>query len=206
MSNEEKNNGFNRVVITGMGAISPAGFGVDALWSKVASGECCFTLLPEEKREQLNVSVVGAIPDYDPLKAGFSKKESRRFAPFVQYAILASDEAMAQAGIDMDQEDATRFACVFGSGIGGMEVFERESIVLHEKGAKRVSPLFIPTMISNMAAGNLAIRYGLKGDCLNIVTACSTGTHCVGEAYRLIRFGLADAALACAAPIIDEIE
>ena len=81
MSNEEKNNGFNRVVITGMGAISPAGFGVDALWSKVASGECCFTLLPEEKREQLNVSVVGAIPDYDPLKAGFSKKESRRFAP-----------------------------------------------------------------------------------------------------------------------------
>ena len=196
MSNEEKNNGFNRVVITGMGAISPAGFGVDALWSKVASGECCFTLLPEEKREQLNVSVVGAIPDYDPLKAGFSKKESRRFAPFVQYAILASDEAMAQAGIDMDQEDATRFACVFGSGIGGMEVFERESIVLHEKGAKRVSPLFIPTMISNMAAGNLAIRYGLKGDCLNIVTACSTGTHCVGEAYRLIRFGLADAALA----------
>ena len=110
MSNEEKNNGFNRVVITGMGAISPAGFGVDALWSKVASGECCFTLLPEEKREQLNVSVVGAIPDYDPLKAGFSKKESRRFAPFVQYAILASDEAMAQAGIDMDQEDATRFA------------------------------------------------------------------------------------------------
>ena len=103
---------------------------------------------------------------------------------------------MAQAGIDMDQEDATRFACVFGSGIGGMEVFERESIVLHEKGAKRVSPLFIPTMISNMAAGNLAIRYGLKGDCLNIVTACSTGTHCVGEAYRLIRFGLADAALA----------
>ena len=196
MSNEEKNNGFNRVVITGMGAISPAGFGVDALWSKVASGECCFTLLPEEKRAQLNVSVVGAIPDYDPLKAGFSKKESRRFAPFVQYAILASDEAMAQAGIDMDQEDATRFACVFGSGIGGMEVFERESIVLHEKGAKRVSPLFIPTMISNMAAGNLAIRYGLKGDCLNIVTACSTGTHCVGEAYRLIRFGLADAALA----------
>ena len=93
MSNEEKNSGFNRVVITGMGAISPAGFGVDALWSKVASGECCFTLLPEEKREQLNVSVVGAIPDYDPLKAGFSKKESRRFAPFVQYAILASDEA-----------------------------------------------------------------------------------------------------------------
>ena len=196
MSNVEKSNEFKRVVITGMGAVSPAGFGVEALWSKVAAGECCLDLLPEEEREKLNVNVAGRIPGYDPLEAGFTKKESRRFAPFVQYAMLASDEAMAQAGIDMEQEDANRFACVFGSGIGGMEIFERESVVLHEKGAKRVSPLFIPTMISNMAAGNLAIRYGLKGDCLNIVTACATGSHCVGEAYRLIRFGLADAALA----------
>lgn len=196
MSNETTGSAFKRVVITGMGAVSPAGFGVEALWSKVASGESCLQLLPPEEREFLNVNVVGRIPDYDPLKAGFTKKESRRMAPFVQYAVLASDEAMAQAGIDMEQEDADRFACVFGSGIGGMEIFERESVVLHEKGAKRVSPLFIPTMISNMAAGNLAIRYGLKGDCLNIVTACATGSHCVGEAYRLIRFGLADAALA----------
>lgn len=196
MSNETTDSAFKRVVITGMGAVSPAGFGVEALWSKVASGESCLQLLPPEEREFLNVNVVGRIPDYDPLKAGFTKKESRRMAPFVQYAVLASDEAMAQAGIDMEQEDADRFACVFGSGIGGMEIFERESVVLHEKGAKRVSPLFIPTMISNMAAGNLAIRYGLKGDCLNIVTACATGSHCVGEAYRLIRFGLADAALA----------
>ena len=103
---------------------------------------------------------------------------------------------MAQAGIDMEKEDADRFACIFGSGIGGLNMFEHESVVLHEKGAKRVSPLFIPTMISNMAAGNLSIRYGMKGDCLNIVTACATGTHCIGEAYRLIRFGYADAALA----------
>lgn len=196
MSNETTDSAFKRVVITGMGAVSPAGFGVEVLWSKVASGESCLQLLPPEEREFLNVNVVGRIPDYDPLKAGFTKKESRRMAPFVQYAVLASDEAMAQAGIDMEQENADRFACVFGSGIGGMEIFERESVVLHEKGAKRVSPLFIPTMISNMAAGNLAIRYGLKGDCLNIVTACATGSHCVGEAYRLIRFGLADAALA----------
>lgn len=196
MSNETTQNTFHRVVITGMGAVSPAGFGVEALWSKVASGESCIELLPEEERAFLNVNVAARIPNYDPLEAGFTKKESRRFAPFVQYAMLASDEAMAQAGIDMEQENAGRFACVFGSGIGGMEIFERESVVLHEKGAKRVSPLFIPTMISNMAAGNLAIRYGLKGDCLNIVTACATGSHCVGEAYRLIRFGLADAALA----------
>lgn len=188
--------GFHRVVITGMGALSPAGFGVEALWSKVTSGESCLRLLPEEERERLGVNVAGRIPDYDPLEAGFTKKESRRFAPFVQYAMIASDEAMAQAGIDMDKEDATRFACIFGTGIGGMEIFEHESVVLHERGAKRVSPLFIPTMIANMAAGDLSIRYGLKGDCMDITTACATGSHCVGEAYRLIRFGLADAALA----------
>lgn len=187
---------LKRVVITGTGAVSPAGFGVDALWGKVLAGTNCFSLLPDEERQRLGVNVVGRIPGYDALEAGFTKKESRRFSPFVQYAILAADEAMQQAGVDMQREDATRFACVFGSGIGGMGIFERESLVLHEKGAKRVSPLFIPTMISNMAAGNLAIRYGLRGECLNLVTACATGTHCVGEAYRLIRFGFADAALA----------
>ncbi len=196
MSNNAAANGFKRVVITGVGAVSPAGIGADALWEKVVAGESCLSLLPDEERERLGVNVVGAIPGYNALELGFTKKESRRFSPFVQYAILASDEAMAQAGIKMEEEDANRFACVFGSGIGGMGIFEHESVVLHEKGAKRVSPLFIPTMISNIAAGNLAIRYGLKGDCLNIVTACASGTHCVGEAYRLIRFGLADAALA----------
>lgn len=196
MSSQTNTVSLHRVVITGMGAVSPAGLGVETLWSKVTSGESCLSLFPEERREQLGVNVGGTIPNYDPLEMGFTKKESRRFAPFVQYAILASDEAMAQAGIDMEKEDADRFACIFGSGIGGLNMFEHESVVLHEKGAKRVSPLFIPTMISNMAAGNLSIRYGLKGDCLNIVTACATGTHCVGEAYRLIRFGYADAALA----------
>lgn len=188
--------GLHRVVITGTGAVSPAGLGVEALWSKVAAGECCLSLFPDEVRERFGIHVAGLIPGWDPLEVGFTKKEARRFAPFVQYAIIASDEAMKQADIDMEQEDTSRFACVFGSGIGGLNTFEKESVVLHEKGAKRVSPLFIPTMISNMAAGNLSIRYGLRGDCLNIVTACSTGSHCIGEAYRLIRFGLADAALA----------
>ena len=125
-----------------------------------------------------------------------SKKEARRFALFVQYAIAASEEAWAQAGIDMEAEDATRAACVWGSGIGGLEEFQRGCDTLAQKGPKRVNPLFIPTMIENMAAGNLSIRFGLKADCLSIVTACATGTHCVGEAYRLIRHGYADVALA----------
>lgn len=184
-----------RVVITGTGAISPAGVGVEALWDALMAGKSCISRLPQEMAEAYGVSVAGVIPGYDPLELGFSKKDARRYAKFVQFAMIASDEAMAQAGMNLEEEDMTRFACVFGSGIGGIEIFEKESVVLHERGAKRVAPLFIPTMISNMAAGNLAIRYGLRGECTNVVTACATGSHCVGEAYRLIKFGFADMAL-----------
>ncbi|WP_251198074.1 beta-ketoacyl-ACP synthase II [Anaerotardibacter muris] len=186
----------HRVVITGMGAISPAGTGVDTFWDAVLHGRSCIRPLTPEEQERFGITASARVPDYDPIEAGFTKKESRRLSKFSQYAIIASDEAMAQAGIDMEKEDADRFACIFGSGIGGMEIFERESVVLNTKGAKRVNPLFIPIMIPNMAAGNLSIRYGLKGDCFTIVTACSTGAHCIGEAYRLIKHGYADAALA----------
>ena len=186
----------HRVVITGMGAISPAGRGVETFWDAVLNGKSCIRPLTEEEQERFGIVAAARVPDYDPIEAGFTKKESRRLSKFSQYAIIAADEAMAQAGIDMEKEDADRFACIFGSGIGGMEIFERESVVLNTKGAKRVSPLFIPIMIPNMAAGNLSIRYGLKGDCFTIVTACSTGAHCIGEAYRLIKHGYADAALA----------
>lgn len=185
-----------RVVITGMGAVSPAGLGVETLWDTLMEGTSCIRELEPEEQERFGVTVAARVPNYDPLEAGFTKKESRRFSRFVQYAIIASDEAMEQANIDLENEDLTRFACIFGSGIGGMEIFEHESVVLNTKGPKRVSPLFIPTMIPNMAAGNLSIRYGLKGDCFPIVTACSTGAHCIGEAYRLIRHGYVDAALA----------
>ena len=182
-----------RVVITGTGAISPAGIGVPALWEAVTGGRCCISPLPQEY-EAFPASVAGQIPGYDPLEF-FSKKESRRFARFVQLAMVASDEALAQSGIKLEDEDLTRFACCFGSGIGGLEVFEREVTKLVEGGPKKVSPLFIPTMIANMAAGDLAIRYSLRGECTNVVTACATGTHCVGEAFRIIRDGFADMAL-----------
>ena len=195
-TNDLKMEPVHRVVITGMGAISPAGIGVEVMWDTLLQGKSCIRPLEADEQERFGLTAAARIPDYDPIALGFSKKESRRFAKFVQYGIIASDEAMAQAGMDLEAEDLTRFACVFGTGIGGMEIFERESVVLNTKGAKRVSPLFIPTMIPNMIAGNLSIRYGLKGDCFTIVTACSTGSHCIGEAYRLIRHGYADAALA----------
>lgn len=185
-----------RVVITGCGAISPAGFGVDALWQAVMDARCCLGPLTRFDSEGFDVKIAGQIPGYDAEAAGFSKKEARRLGRFIQYAMVASDEAFAQSGLDLNLEDTTRIACVFGSGMGGIEVLERDHRAYFERGPKRVSPLFIPQMISNMAAGNLAIRYGLRGECSSIVTACATGTHCIGEAYRLIRFGYADAALA----------
>ena len=191
-----KTDGSRRVVITGMGAISPAGTGVDALWNAVYSGKQCIAPITRFDAFEFAGSLAAEVPNFDAAACGMSKKEARRFALFVQYAIAASEEAWAQAGIDMEAEDATRAACVWGSGIGGLEEFQRGCDMLAQKGPKRVNPLFIPTMIENMAAGNLSIRFGLKADCLSIVTACATGTHCVGEAYRLIRHGYADVALA----------
>ena len=196
MTDMRKPDGTHRVVITGMGAISPAGIGVDALWDAVMAGRSCIAPITRFDTSEFASKIGGEIPNFDAVECGLTKKEARRFAPYVQYAIVASDEAMKQSGLDMEAEDPTRVACVWGSGIGGIGEFENGCITLHEKGPKRVNPLFIPTMIENMGAGNLSIRYGMKGDCLSIVTACASGNHCIGEAYRLIRHGYADAALA----------
>ena len=196
MTDTRKPDGTHRVAITGTGALSPAGVGVDALMDAVNEGRSCIAPIARFGTEGYPATLAAEIPSFDPVACGLSKREARRFAPFVQYAIVAADEAMAESGLSMEDEDPTRVACVWGSGIGGLLEFESACAALHERGPKKVSPLFIPTMIENMAAGNLSIRYGMKGDCLSIVTACATGAHCVGEAYRLIRHGYADAALA----------
>lgn len=196
MTDTRKPDGTHRVAITGMGALSPAGAGVDVLMQAVMEGRSCIGPITRFDASGFPSKLAAEIPAFDATEHGMTKKEARRFAPFVQYAVAAADEAMAASGLDMDAEDPTRVACVWGSGIGGLEEFETGCAALRERGPKRVSPLFIPTMIENMAAGNLSIRYGMQGDCLSIVTACATGSHCVGEAYRLIRHGYADAALA----------
>ncbi len=113
----------------------------------------------------------------------------------MQYAIVAADEALAQSGIDMEQEDPTRAAVIFGAGIGGIDELQNGFYTLHDKGPKRVNPLFIPTMIGNIAAGHLAIRYGMRGECIDVTTACATGAHNIGAAVRSIRHGYADMAL-----------
>ena len=139
---------------------------------------------------------IGAeVRDFDGVEHGLSKKEARRFERFVQYAIVAADEALAQSGLEVTEANRDRIAVVFGTGIGGIDELQKSFATLEEKGPKRVNPLFIPTMIGNIAAGNLAIRYGMRGECLNVVTACATGAHCIGTALRDIRHGYIDAAL-----------
>ena len=188
--------GTHRVVITGMGAVSPAGVGVEALWDAVMGRACCIGPVTRFDTADYDVHLAAEVHDFDPVEHGITKKEARRFERFVQYAIVASDEAIAQSGLDLEAEDTTRIACVFGTGIGGIDELQSGFFTLAEKGPKRVSPLFIPTMIGNIAAGNLSIRYGLRGECLNVVTACATGAHSIGAAVRDIRHGYIDAALA----------
>ncbi len=196
VSATRKSDGTHRVVITGMGALTPAGAGVPALWDAVMAGRSCIGPITRFDTAGFETRLGGQIPDYDPVALGLTKKEVRRFARFVQYAIIAAEEAMAQSGLRPDEADAARIGCVFGTGIGGLEEFENGCATLTEKGPRRLNPLFIPTMITNMAAGNLSIRFGLRGECLCPVTACATGAHSIGMAYRSIRHGYLDAALA----------
>lgn len=187
--------GTHRVVITGVGAVTPAGVGVEALWNTLMSGETCIAPIERFDTSDYEVHLAAEVRDFDGTEHGLSKKEARRFERFVQYAIVAADEALEQSGLEVTDENRDRIAVVFGTGIGGIDELQKSFSTLEEKGPKRVNPLFIPTMIGNIAAGNLAIRYGMRGECLNVVTACATGAHCIGTALRDIRHGYIDAAL-----------
>lgn len=187
--------GTRRVVITGVGAVSPAGIGVDALMDAIMSKRCCIGPIERFDTTEYEVHNAGEVRGFDATEHGLTKKEARRFERFVQYAIVAADEALAQSGLDMEAEDPTRVSVAFGTGIGGIDELQKGFDTLSEKGPKRVSPLFVPTMIGNIAAGNLAIRYGMKGECVNVVTACATGAHNIGDALRSIRHGYTDVAL-----------
>lgn len=188
--------GTHRVVITGMGAVSPAGVGIPALWDAVYGKKCCIGPIERFDTTDYDVHNAAEVRGFDPVEHGMTKKEARRFERFVQYAIAASDEAIEMAGLNMEDEDPTRVSILFGSGIGGIDELQSGFTTLLEKGPKRVNPLFVPTMIGNIAAGTLAIRYGMKGECLDIVTACATGANSIGTALRDIRHGYTDVTLA----------
>lgn len=180
-----------RVVITGMGAITPIGLNVADFWSSVKASKVGIDYITKMDTANYKVKVAAEVKDFDA-KQFMDAKAARRMEPFCQYAVAAAKEALADAGIDMAKEDAYMVGTSIGSGIGSMQAVEREYNNLISKGPNRINPLFVPLMITNMAAGNVAIAFGLKGKSINCVTACATGTNSIGEAYRSIQCGEAD--------------
>lgn len=186
---------MNRVVITGLGVISPVGNRVPAFWQSLCNGVCGIGEITRFDTTDYKAKLAAEVKDFDPKLYFESVTEARRTDLYTQYAVAAATEAMEDSGL-MGHCDPHRVGVYVGSGIGGMQTFVAETNKLNERGPSRVSPLFIPMMISNMAAGTISIRYGLKGPTLPVVTACATSANTVGEAYRAIKHGYADAIVA----------
>ena len=184
-----------RVVVTGMGAITPIGNSVEEFWNGIKEGKTGFGPITYFDTADYRCKLAAEVKDFDPTQY-MDKKSARRMEQFCQFAVAAAGQAITDAGLTMEQEDPYMVGCSVGSGIGSLQAMEREYDRLKEKGPGRVGPMLVPLMISNMAAGNVSIAYGLKGKSLNVVTACATGTHSIGEAYRTIQYGDADVMIA----------
>ena len=185
---------MNRVVVTGLGAVTPVGNDVDAMWENLVAGRHGIGPITKFDCTSFKATLAAEVDGFDPLDY-MEKAEARRLDLFSQYAVAASEQAVKDSGIS-DTVTPDRFMVCFGSGIGGINTFENEHEKLLGGGSRKVSPLFIPMMIGNLAAGNIAIRFGAKGSCISVVTACATGTDAIGQAYRAIKHGYADAAIA----------
>ncbi len=183
------------VVVTGMGAITPVGLNVGEFWDSVKQSKIGFGPITSFDTTGYKCHIAAEVKGFDA-KNYMDFKSAKRMERFSQFAIAAAKEAIEDAGLDMEKEDPYRVGCSIGSGIGGLEAIEREHKKLLQKGPARVNPLLVPLMISNMAAGNVSIAFGLKGKSLNAVTACATGTNCIGEAMRTIQYGDADVMVA----------
>ncbi len=186
---------MRRVVVTGMGIISPIGNTVDTFWESLKQKKVGIGELTRFDTSDYKVKVAAQVNDFDPLTV-MDFKEAKRMELFSQYAVAASAEALRESGLDLENEDVTRIGVSVGCGIGSLQAMEEAHKKLLEKGPKRIPPLLVPLMITNMAAGNVAIHFGLKGKCTNVVTACATGTHSIGEAFRAIQCGDADVMVA----------
>ena len=182
---------MRRVVVTGLGAITPIGNSVSQMWESVKAGKCGSDKITLFDTSDRKVTLAGEVKNYVP-EAFLDKREARKMDRYVQFAMAAANEAMKDAGLDMEKEDTSRCGCIVSSGIGGLGTIEAEDKKGMEKGYDRVSPHFIPMVISNMAAGNIAIAYGFHGICTCPVTACASGTNAIGDAFRQIRDGYAD--------------
>ena len=182
---------MRRVVVTGMGAITPIGLNVEEFWNGLKEGKTGFGEITHFDSSDFKVHLAAEVKDFQP-KEYMNPKDARRMELFCQYAVAAAKQAMEQSGLDMEKEDPFAVGCSIGSGIGSLQTIEREHEKYLQKGPNRMGPLMVPMMISNMAAGNVSIQLGLRGKNINVVTACATGTHSIGEAYRSIQCGDAD--------------
>jgi 3-oxoacyl-[acyl-carrier-protein] synthase II len=197
--------GKTRVVVTGLGAVTPLGNSVSDYWRAICEGRSGVGPITRFDPKRLDCRIAGEVKGFDPLKV-IEKKELKKLDLFIQYAIAAGVEAVESAKIDFSQVDPTRAGALIGSGIGGiLSILEWHKVLL-EKGPSRVSPFFVPSLIINMASGQLSIRYKLKGPNSSVVTACATGNHAIGDAFRIIQRGEADLMVAGGSEaIIDEL-
>ena len=186
---------MKRVVITGLGAITPLGNNVDEFWKGIKDGKCGIDYITKFDTTDFKVKLAAEVKGYNA-EDYFDRREAKRLDKFSQYAMIASREAWKDSGLDKEKENMERVGIVIGSGIGGIQTIETENQKCIEKGPDRVSPMYIPMGILNMATGNVAIDIGAKGESFAMVTACASGTHCIGEAYRMIKFGYQDVILA----------
>ena len=184
-----------RVVVTGLGAITPIGNSVEEFWEGLCEGRTGIGPITYFDTAEYKVKLAAELKDFKPGDY-MDVKSARRMEPFSQYAVAAAKQALDDCGIELSAEDPYRIGVSVGSGIGSLQAVESAEKRLLEKGPGRVDPLLVPRMICNMAAGNIAIQFGLKGKNINVVTACATGTHCIGEAFRSIQYGEADVMLA----------
>ena len=184
-----------RVVVTGLGAVTPIGNNVDDFWTSVKAGKIGFDHNTKFDTTDYKCHIAAELKDFNP-QDFMDRKAAKRMEPFSQYAVAAAKQAIDDSGLDIEKEDPYMVGCAIGSGIGSLQAMERETQKLYEKGPNRVNPLLVPLMICNMAAGNVSIQFGLKGKSINDVTACATGTNTIGEAYRSIQYGEADVMVA----------
>ena len=184
-----------RVVVTGLGAVTPIGNSAEAFWQGLKEGKVGIGPITCFDTADFKVKLAAEVKDFNPGDY-MDSKNARRMEPFSRFAVAAAKMALEDCGVDLSKKDPFRIGVSVGSGIGSLQAVESGEQKLLEKGPGRVDPLLVPKMISNMAAGNIAIQFGLKGKNINVVTACATGTHCIGEAFRSIQYGDADMMLA----------
>ncbi len=184
-----------RVVVTGLGVVSPVGVGVDSAWPNILSGRSGITRITKFDASSFPSQIAGEVKDFD-VSQFLPAKEARRMDTFIQYGMAAGIEAFKDSGLVVTDENAERIGVSIGSGIGGLKLIEETDVIFHESGPRKISPFFIPGTIINMISGNLSIMFGLKGPNVAIVTACTTGTHSIGDAARMIEYGDADVMIA----------